>query len=145
MMKLHLYHLYVMFKYGKELFVADALSRAHHFTSDPPLTNDLLEVMTVQVLSSHHIDELRAAVQKDVTCQQLSDMIRNGWPATSKELTYSLRPFFSVRDKLAIYDDLLLHGERFILPPVLQKFYVGQLHQGRPGIAATKRKAKETM
>ncbi len=144
-MKLHHYHLDVIFKRGKELFVADALSRAYLSSFDPQLTDDLLKVMTVQVLSSHRIDELRAAVQKDVTCQQLSDMIRNGWPATSKELPYSLPPFFSMRDELTIQDDLLLRGERFIIPPVLQKLYVGQLHQGHPDIAATKRRAKETM
>ncbi len=50
-----------------------------------------------------------------------------------------------MRDELTIQDDLLLHGERFTIPPVLQKCYVGQLHQGHPGIAATKRRAKETM
>ncbi len=72
------------FKHGKELFVADALSRAHLSTSDPQHTDDLPEVITVQVLSSCRIDEIRAAVQKDVTCQQLADMIRNGWPASSK-------------------------------------------------------------
>ncbi|KAL0151784.1 hypothetical protein M9458_052935 [Cirrhinus mrigala] len=51
MMKLHRYHLDVVFKHGKELFVADALSGAHLFTSDPQLTDDLLEVMTVQMNS----------------------------------------------------------------------------------------------
>lgn len=144
-MKLHRHHLDDVFKRGKELFVADALSRASLSTSDPQLTDDLLEVMTVQVLSSRQVDELRAAVQKDVTCQQLSDMIRNSWPATSKELPYSLRPFFSMRDELTIQNDLLLRGERLIIPPALQKFYVGQLHQGHPGITATKRRAKEIM
>ncbi len=84
MIKLHHYHLDVIFKHGKELFVADALSRAHLSTSDPQHTDDLPEVITVQVLSSCRIDEIRAAVQKDVTCQQLADMIRNGWPASSK-------------------------------------------------------------
>uniref|UniRef100_A0A8C1UUH3 ribonuclease H n=1 Tax=Cyprinus carpio TaxID=7962 RepID=A0A8C1UUH3_CYPCA len=50
MMKLHRYHLDVIFKHGKELFVANALSRAHLSTTNPQLTDDLLEVMTVQVL-----------------------------------------------------------------------------------------------
>ncbi len=125
--------------------MADVLSRAHLSTSNPQHTDDLPEVITVQVLSSCRIDEIRAAVQKDVTCQQLADMIRNGWPASSKELPYPLRPFFSMRDELTIQDDLLLHGERFTIPPILQKCYVGQLHQGHPGIAATKCRAKETM
>lgn len=65
------------------------------------------------------------------------------WPATLKELPYSLHPFFSMRDELTIQDDLLLRGQSFIIPPALQKFYVGQLHQGHPGITATKRSAKE--
>ncbi len=37
------------YKRGKELFVTDALSRAHLLSTEPPLTDDLLEVMTLKV------------------------------------------------------------------------------------------------
>lgn len=125
--------------------MADALSRAHLPESEPPLTDDLLEVMTVQVLSSRRTDELRNAVKSDITCQQLSEVIVHGWPSTSKELPQQLRPFFSMKEELTLEDGLLLRGQRLMIPAALQKFYVGQLHQGHPGIEATKRRARETM
>ena len=145
MLKLQRYDLDVMYKRGKELFVADALSRAHLPESDPPLTDDLLEVMTVQVLSCRRTDELRDAVKNDITCQQLSEVIVRGWPSTYKELPQLLRPFFSMKEELTLEDGLLLRGQRLVIPAALQKFYAGQLHQGHPGIEATKRRARETM
>ncbi len=58
MLTLQCYSLNVIYKWGKELFVADALSRAHLSSTEPPLTDDLLEVMRLQVLSSQRTDEL---------------------------------------------------------------------------------------
>ncbi|KAL2083268.1 hypothetical protein ACEWY4_021041 [Coilia grayii] len=110
--RLQRYDLDVMYKRGKELFVADALSRAHLPESEPPLTDDLLEVMTVQVLPSRRTDELRDAVKSDVTCQQLSEVIVRGWPSTSRELPQQLRPFFSMKEELTLVDGLLLRGQR---------------------------------
>lgn len=145
MLKLQRYDLDVMYKRGKELFVADALSRAHLPESEPPLMDDLLEVMTVQVLSSRRTDELRDAARTDITCQQLSEVIGRGWPSRSKELPQQLRPFFCMKEELTLADGLLLPGQRLIIPAALQKYYVGQLHQGHPGIEATKCRARETM
>ncbi len=49
-----------------------------------------LLTVTVQVLSSCRIDEIRAAVQKDVTCQQLADMIRKRLASQLKITSLSL-------------------------------------------------------
>lgn len=40
---------------------------------------------------------------------------------------------------------MLLRGQRLIIPRSLQRYYVKQLHQGHPGLEATKRRARETM
>jgi len=50
-----------------------------------------------------------------------------------------------MKEELTVEDGLLLRGQRLIIPAALQTFYVGQLHQGHPGIEATKRRARETM
>lgn len=47
MLKLQRYSLNVIYKWGKELFVGDALSHAHLSSTEPPLSDDLLEVMTL--------------------------------------------------------------------------------------------------
>ncbi|KAL1281249.1 hypothetical protein QQF64_000052 [Cirrhinus molitorella] len=58
MLKLQHYILDVIYKRGKELFVTDALSRAYLPSTEPPLSDDLLEVMTLQVLSLRRAEEL---------------------------------------------------------------------------------------
>lgn len=119
--------------------------QVHTYLSQPPLTDVLLEVMTVQVLSPRCTDELRDAVKSDIPCQQLCEVIVRGWPSTSKELPQLLQPFFSMKQELTLEDGLLLRGQRLVIPAALQKFYTSQLHQGHPGIEATKRRARDSM
>ncbi len=130
---------------GKELFVADALSRAHLSSTEPPLTDDLLEVMTLKVLSSQRTEELRSVIKSDPTCQRLVDMIMHGWPSSFKELSHDVRPFFAMREEFGCENGLIFRGQRLLIPSLLQSYYVTQLHHGHPGLAATQRRAKETM
>ncbi len=145
MLKLQRYSLNVIYKRGKELFVADALSRAHLSSTEPPLTDDLLEVMTLKVLSSQRTEELRSVIKSDPTCQRLVDMIMHGWPSSFKELSHDVRPFFAMREEFVVENGLIFRGQRLLIPSLLQSYYVTQLHQGHPGLAATQRRAKETM
>ncbi len=50
-----------------------------------------------------------------------------------------------MREELTTNSGLLLRGQRFIIPHYLQRYYLKQLHQGHPGLEATKRRARETM
>ena len=50
-----------------------------------------------------------------------------------------------MREELTSDSGLLLRGRRFIIPHSLQHYYMQQLHQGHPGLEATKRRARETM
>ncbi len=102
MLKLQRYSLNVIYKWGKELFAADALSRAHLSSTEPPLTDNLLEVMTLQVLSSQRTEELRSVIKSDPTCQRLIDMIMHGWPSSFKELSHDLHPFFAMREEFVV-------------------------------------------
>lgn len=68
-----------------------------------------------------------------------------GWPDSSKKLPSDLRPFYAIRDELTLDNGLVLRGQRFVIPHSLQHYYAKQLHQGHPGLEATKRRARETM
>lgn len=101
--------------------------------------------MTVDVLSSWRIEELRQETLTDHTCRSLSDIIVNGWPASSEGLPHDVKRYCAMRNELTSDNGLLLWGQRFIIPHALQQYYLQQLHQGHPGIEATKRRAKEAL
>ncbi len=143
MLKLQRYSLNVIYKRGKELF--GALSRAHLSFTEPPLTDDLLEVRMLQVLSSQRTEELQSVIKSDPTCQRLVDMIMHGWHSSFKELSHDVRPFFAMREEFVVENGLIFRGQRLLIPSLLQSYYVTQLHQGHPGLVATQRRAKETM
>ena len=56
-----------------------------------------------------------------------------------------MRPLYAMREELTSDSGLLLRGRRFIIPHSLQRNNMQQLHQGHPGLDATKRRARETM
>ncbi len=121
MLKLQRYNLNVIYKRGKELFVADALSRAHLSSTEPPHTDDLLEVMTLQVLSSQRTEELRSVIKSDTTCQRLVDMIMHGWPISFRELSHDVRPFFAMREEFVVENGLIFRGQRLLIPIIVTK------------------------
>lgn len=146
MLKLQRYHLNVVYKRGRELYVADALSRAHLPTTENPGAVEDYDVLALdEVLSSRRIEELKQRTQADATCQRLADTILNGWPDSFKELPHDIRPFYAMRDELTVDGGLILRGLRYVIPHSLQKYYLTQLHQGHPGVESTKRRARETM
>ncbi|RXN39425.1 dynein heavy chain axonemal [Labeo rohita] len=145
MLKLQRYNLNVVYKRGKELYLADALSRAHLPSTDGADTSEDYDVMTVEALSSRRTEELRQETRADHLCRRLSEIIAVGWPDSSKKLPHDLRQFYAIRDELTVDNGLLLRGQRFVIPHSLQRYYIRQLHQGHPGLEATKRRARETM
>lgn len=50
-----------------------------------------------------------------------------------------------MREELTTVNGILLCGQHFVVPHSLQHYYVKQLHQGHPGLEATKHRTRETM
>ncbi len=113
----------VIYKRGKELYLADALSRTHLPSTDWDESSEDYDVMTVEVLSSRRIEELRQETQADHLCRCSSEVVAVGWPDSSKKLPDDLRQFYAIRDELTVDNGLLLHSQRFVIPHSLQHLY----------------------
>ncbi|CAL8372375.1 unnamed protein product [Arctogadus glacialis] len=85
MLRLQRYNLDVIYKRGRELYVADALSRAHLPSTDQAEEMEEYEVMVVDVLSSHRVEELK------LTRSRLEMQHMSGTDATYSR---HLRPMF---------------------------------------------------
>ena len=54
------------------------------------------EVMVVDVLSSHRVEELKPETLADPVCQCVSEVVAAGWPATFRQVLRDLRPFYAM-------------------------------------------------
>ena len=146
LLKLQNYNFNLIYKKGKDLHVADALSRAF-LPYTPTSDNDMLdyEVLSVLPVSSEKMEELRKATAEDECLQKIHKYALIGWPVRDGGVSPEIRPYFSFRDELIPEDGVILKGDKIVVPTSLQQDYAQQVHRGHIGLEATKRRAKDIM
>ena len=112
------------YKPGKEIKVADALSRAHLQDSRTEIADMEIDFVVHSVISSlpispKRLNDFKQETAKDVL-QKLEDFTVNGWPE-KKNVPSEVRPYFNCRDEISYSHGLLLKGEKIIVPSSLRK------------------------
>ena len=131
MLRLQRYDMTISYRPGKEMLLADALSRINP-TLGPEIDLDK-SVFAVQ-FSTNRLQQLKEETQKDNTLTSLKDVIVNGWPENAKDLPKNLRPYWSMKDQLTTENDLILQGERIIIPNTMKSYILHTIHTGHLGI-----------
>ena len=82
MLKLQRYDLKVRYKPEKEMYVADALSRAYLPETPEILYDEQLDVNIMETLpmSQSKLEEFHQATIDSTSLQQLKSVVLNGWP-----------------------------------------------------------------
>ncbi|XP_057378537.1 uncharacterized protein K02A2.6-like [Daphnia carinata] len=126
------------YKPGKELFVADALSRA-------PVPNqyqdDVTQLCEEQVFFVLHqiapAADTRAryaeATAEDPTLQLVKKLTLKGWPDHKSQCPVPAKPYWTVKHDIAEVDGLLLYKERLIVPTSLRQEVLKGIHSGHFG------------
>ena len=140
LMRLQNYDLQITYKPGKEMLLADGLSRLSP-ADDSHIELDL-QIHLVH-FGSGKLQELKMETGRDSTLSGLRDIIVTGWPSSRKDLPTSLRPYWSYRDELAVEDGLVLKGERVVIPQEMRKDILQRIHEGHQGQVKCKLRAKE--
>ena len=146
LLKLQRYSFELMYKKGKELYLADTLSRAHIGNDDIKNTRDDLEnyeVLNVLPLSNRRFDELVQETQNDIVLQELAKTVLVGWPQHQRTLKPELQAYYPFRDEITTSNGILLKGQKIIVPETLRDEYAKQVHQGHINVEATKRRARD--
>ena len=135
------YDFQIIYKSGKDIPLADALSRA-------PLSEKCEEVFSVNnlcdtSLKPHRLNEIRQATQEDQILQLLKETIMKGWPTHKAQLPVSLTQYFNYRDELTVQDGIILRGERIVIPSSLRHEMKIKVHAGHSGMNSCLRRARE--
>ena len=142
-LKLKGYDMEVEYQPGKEIVLADTLSRLPSVHNKETIDRDV-RVYFVR-FSDERIKELRNKTKDDQVLRTLSETIVTGWPKTIKELPTSIRSYWAFRDELSVEDGILLKGTRVIIPESMQPFILDRLHYGHLGIDNTRLRAKDSV
>ena len=112
LLKLQKYDLSVNYVKGKELHVADTLSRAQLSDTTQEIDSEELELPIHTMIQNLPVSDtkkvqLQSATENDEQMQQLSIMIKNGWPTNVNSVPMELRDYWKVKHNLHMSDSLI--------------------------------------
>lgn len=148
LLRLQKYNLVLKYKKGKDMFLADTLSRAF-----------LPEVSTLEFVHGleqidHKIwlpvsdarwQQIVHAAADDPAFQQLRAVIKDGWPNNRSDLPHCLHPYYDIRDELTVQGELVFKGQQLVVPAALRKEMMAESHASHIGVEACIRRARDTL
>jgi hypothetical protein len=146
--KLLWYDLDITWVPDKELYVADALSRATvtNMPIEPEFDDvDVNLIISQLPASQQKLNEFRDATSNDPVLQKLLRVILSGWPAVKGDLPDEVKPYFTFRDDLVFCDGLLFKGNQLVVPKTMHSEMLSRIHESHQGIVKSKRRAREVM
>ena len=162
LLQLQKYNLKIVYKPGKELFIADTLSRAllpneqtaekkncdvYAVKLEEYLIKAIEEIDMVEFLpiTAERLADLREKTELDECLQKLKHVIRVGWPDTKEEVPSEIRNYFHFKEELTIQDGILFKGNRVIVLTALRSHTVKKVHSSHIGIEGCLRKARDAL
>jgi hypothetical protein len=142
----------VVYVAGSSMGTADTLSR-FPLANEPQLIDsaDVVERYISFVINSLPVTDIlvakvRAASATDDVIQQVLALCRDEWPSSADQLPVNVRPFWHTRNELSAQHDLLLHGQRLVIPSSLRAETLTALHTaGHLGIEKCRAKARSSV
>lgn len=151
------FQLDVIYKKGKEMFIADTLSRAYLKTNSGTELEEVMSVVEAKICkdienvqfvnsipnSKQRMEEIKKGTEEDTTLQKVIEYVKKGWPSSNKSVLAEVRSYFNIQTELIVEENLLWKGVRVIIPQKLRLSVMKNLHASHLGIEGTLRRARE--
>ena len=153
LIRLQRYDLNVYYVKGKDLVLADMLSRAHvdHKPTDDQqeLEHDC-DILISSVVSNVNcsvgmMEKLKQATADDQTLSATRQYIENGWPTEQNRCNKFAKVYWADRANLATRDGLILYEDRLVIPKSLQPELLQRIHEGHQGQERCKSLARQSV
>jgi len=138
-MSVQKYPMNLIYHPGKQLVIADALSRAYLPDQSDGNTSFEFEVNIISTLpiSKPKLDQpqSRTHSDSDFKKKQLMQLTENGWPDHKSKVPSPCLPHWSFREKISFSDGILFKGEKIIIPKASQPEMLKLIRRSHLGIA----------
>ena len=152
LLRLQHYHLKVKYVPGKQMFIADALSRAHLETTYtiqgiPDAETEMQVHLLVANLpiSEKKLKEFQEATTADPTLQTVAQLTKQGWPDHKSKLPADANPYWSFKEEIHEADGILFKNHKMIFPEQLRPEMLKRIHESHLGIEKSKRRARDIL
>ncbi|KAK3098150.1 hypothetical protein FSP39_016659 [Pinctada imbricata] len=142
MLKLQPYEFTLIHVKGKDLGLADCLSRLPLPETCQSMDDEVM-VFPVETLTSSSHDVIVEATKRDDQLQLLKRVISDGWPDKRSAVPLEVLPFWDVRDELSTYNGVIYRGERVVIPSELRATTLKTIHSSHMGMTKCKQRARE--
>ena len=134
LLRLQAYDCTIKYRPGKELLLADGLSRLNPVKAG---TIKLEQTVHAVEWSDAKIGQLRRSTDTDSELGPLKNVIVNGWPEEVKNLPKCLKPYWSMKDLLSVDNGIVLKSDRIMVPEDMREEILEKLHTSHQGISKT--------
>lgn len=148
LMRLQPYDLHVKYKPGKELYIADTLSRAYLKEHKEQLLEDELQIHVLSTylpISTEKLNAFRTATAGDEEMQLVMKCVQTGWPEEIRHVPPQVRKYWTFREELSCSDGLLFKCSRVVVPHSLRSDMLERVHESHLGIVKCKERARDVM
>ena len=129
MLKLQPYEFKLIHKKGKDMGLADCLSRLPVSEGNKQTMDVKIKVFVAESLSCTNHDKIAKATGNDEQLQIVKQVIISGWPEVRNEVKDQAKPFWEFRDELSVYNGVLYRGQRVCIPISLRAETLKAIHK----------------
>lgn len=143
------YSVELKYKPGRELLIADHLSRS--YLNDSFKTYELdVEAHVAMIdesfnITDNKLHEIREETSKDVELRTVKEYIKNGWPNNKCDVSSNAKAYFIYRDELSESKGIIFKSEQMIIPQSLRKEMLQKIHYAHLGIDKCKSLARKCL
>ncbi|KAK7912921.1 hypothetical protein WMY93_013132 [Mugilogobius chulae] len=149
LLQLQRYDIQIVHRPGKDIPVADTLSRKPLHDYDSTLSEGMDEqvhsVIKSLPVSDKKLSDIQAATHSDQQLTALKHIVQVGWPDDRHKCPQNLLDFWNFRDEIAYYDGILFKSDKIIVPSALRKTMLEKIHTGHMGIERSKQRARDAL
>ena len=134
---------------GKQLVIADALSRKplphtpQH--DDIELSDDVAAYVDViergWPATTDRLARIRDETARDATMTTLMNLVQNGWPRHERAIPHCMRDYYRERGLLSVTDGVIVYKLQIVIPPNMRADILDRLHETHQGITKCRERA----
>lgn len=151
LLKLQAYCLNVVYKPGRYMHIADALSRAavERGSSADGCEGDVTVHVNAMFESvdatSERLQQIKSETSKDSVLSAVINYYFQGWPNDKNQVAAIARPYWPFRQDLHDINGILFRNDRVVIPGSLRKEMLKRIHEGHLGIEKCKKRARDAI
>ena len=155
LLRLQRYDVTVKYKQGSEMYIADLLSRAYLKDETGGSEGEILTIEEDNeisqatggslAVSEERLNQIKEATARDETSTELKKVILEEWPETKHKISSLIKPYYGVRDELAVQNGLIFRGERVVVPQSMRALMLQRIHSSHMGVNSCIRRAKDNL